>query len=145
MPTPSSLQAPGGSGDQGNSRLQRVPRPFVRPRKILAGVLYYLLGAGGVIMGFLLPILILMIYDVGVDRTIQIWREWGPYEPLLPDWLWFSCMMPGGYLGFYLWRWGVVKSTLLTPSELQEFKESITKYGLGGCWKKSSPNKPQGG
>ena len=39
MPTPSSLQAPGGSGDQGNSRLQRVPRPFVRLRKILAKVL----------------------------------------------------------------------------------------------------------
>ena len=128
MPNPSSLQPPGGSGDQGSRPFRQGPRAFVRLRKILAGVLFYLMGAGGCSMGFLLPILIVMIYDLGVDGTIQFWSHWGQaYDASVPEWLWFSCMIPGGYLGFYLWRWGVVKSTLLTPSELQDHEESTTK------------------
>ena len=128
MPTPSSSQASERSGDQGNSRLQRVPRPFVRLRKILAGVLLYLLMGFGGSTGFLLPILIVMIYDLGLDGTIQFWSHWGQaYDASVPEWLWFSCAIPGCYLGFYLWRWGVVKITLLTPSELQDHEESTTK------------------
>ncbi len=39
-------------------------------------------------------------------------------------------------LGFMVWKWGVVKSGLLSPAEWVEFEAAFNKYGIQGVWKK---------
>ena len=110
----------------------------------MAALLFFFPALGGIALGIILALGIVALVENGLTGLYQFFFQWDlkavPNELPFNLYLFVGLMailgMVGLRLGLMVWKWGVVKSGLLSSNEWAEFDAALNKYGLLRVWKK---------